>query len=135
MIARHVDAIVVDGFNPTLKPTFKKVRRAGILLISSGDDIAAKRNLWVSQSAPVAYGEALADAPASQIGKNGEYAILDERGEYPIVHTWVNVVEHYIPRAYPKMKLDGMPRRPARATKTRSTRSRASWRPTRTSKA
>src|SRR5437764_1030014 len=40
MIARHVDAIVSDGFDPTLKPTFRTVRKAGILLISSGDDIA-----------------------------------------------------------------------------------------------
>ena len=39
MIARHVDAIVSDGYNPAL-PTFRKVRKAGILLISSGDDIA-----------------------------------------------------------------------------------------------
>ena len=108
MIARHVDAIVSDGFDPTQKPIFRKVRKAGILLISSGDDIAGKRDLWVSQSAPVAYGEALADALASQIGKEGEYAILRERGEYPIADTWVKVVEHYIPRAYPKMKLDGV---------------------------
>jgi rhamnose transport system substrate-binding protein len=108
MIARHVDAIVVDGFDPTRRPIFRKVRKAGILLISSGDDIAGTRDLWVSQSDPVAYGEALADSLASQIGKKGEYAILDERGEYPIVHTWVNVVEHYIPKAYPNMKLDGL---------------------------
>ena len=108
MIARHVDAIVNDGFDPKMKPIFRKVRKAGILLISSGDDIAGKRDLWVSQSDPVAYGEALADALASQIGKKGEYAILRERGEYPIADTWVKVVEHYIPRAYPKMKLDGV---------------------------
>jgi rhamnose transport system substrate-binding protein len=108
MIARHVDAIVSEGFDPTLKPVFRKVRKAGILLISSGDDIAGKRDLWVSQSDPVAYGQALADALASQIGKKGEYAILDERGEFPIAHTWVKVVEHYIPRAYPKMKQDGV---------------------------
>ncbi len=108
MIARRVDAIVVGGYDPTLKPLFSKVRKAGILLISSGDDIAGKRDLWVSQSDPVAYGEALADALASQIGRKGEYAILRERGEYPIADTWVKVVEHYIPRAYPKMKSDGV---------------------------
>jgi rhamnose transport system substrate-binding protein len=109
MIARHVDAIVTAGFDPTLKPTFRKVRKAGILLISSGDDIAGKRDLWVSQSDPVAYGEALADALASQIGKKGEYAILDEQGEFPIAHTWKKIVEAYIPKAYPNMKLVGAP--------------------------
>jgi rhamnose transport system substrate-binding protein len=107
MIARNVDAIVSDGYNPALTPTLKKVRKAGILLISSGDDIAGGRDLWVGPSDPVAYGQALADALASQMGKNGEYAILDEQGEFPIARAWNNVVEDYIAKAYPKMKLDG----------------------------
>ena len=106
-IARHVDAIVSDGYDPALTPTFRKVRKAGILLISSGDDIAGERDLWVGPSDPVAYGQALADALASQIGKEGEYAILDEQGEFPIAKAWKKVVEDYIPKAYPKMKLDG----------------------------
>jgi rhamnose transport system substrate-binding protein len=33
--------------------------------------------------------------------------IIDEQGEYPIAQTWKKIVEHYIPKAYPKMKLDG----------------------------
>ena len=106
-IARHVDAIVSDGYNPALTPTFRKVRKAGILLISSGDDIAGARDLWVGPSDPVAYGQALADALASQIGKEGEYAILDEQGEFPIAKAWKKVVEDYIAKAYPKMTLDG----------------------------
>jgi ABC-type sugar transport system substrate-binding protein len=108
LIARHVDAIVVAGYDPTAVPIYRKVRKAGVLLISSGDDIAGTRDLWVSQSDPVAYGHALADALASQIGKKGEYAILDERGEFPIAHTWKKIVAAYIPKAYPNMKLDGM---------------------------
>ena len=108
LIARHVDAIVDSGFDPSAKPMYRKVRKAGILLISSGDDIAGKRDLWVSQSDPVAYGQALADALASQIGQKGEYAILDEQGEFPIAHAWVKIVEDYIPKAYPNMILDGL---------------------------
>jgi len=108
MIARHVDAIVTAGYDPSLKPVFGKVRKAGVLLISSGDDIAGERDLWVSQSDPVAYGEALADALASQIGKTGEYAILDEQGEFPIARTWTKVVKSYVAKAYPNMKLDGV---------------------------
>jgi len=108
MIARHVDAIVTGGFDPRAKPIYTKVRKAGILLISSGDDIAGRRDLWVSQSDPVAYGQALADALASQIGNQGEYAILEQQGEYPIADTWAKVVEGYIPKAYPKMKMDGV---------------------------
>ncbi len=41
------------------------------------------------------------------MGKEGEYAILDEQGEFPIAKAWKKVVEDYIPTAYPKMKLDG----------------------------
>jgi rhamnose transport system substrate-binding protein len=108
MIARHVDAIVADGYAPEMKPLFRKVRKAGILLISSGDDIAAKRDLWVNYSSTVAFAHALADALASQIDEKGEYAILDEQGEFPIAKTWKRVVAAYIPRAYPKMKSDGM---------------------------
>jgi rhamnose transport system substrate-binding protein len=107
LIARRVDAIVTAGFDASMKPIFRKVRKAGILLISSGDDIAGKRDLWVSQSDRLAYGHALADALASQIGKKGEYAILDEQGEFPIARAWKKVVENYIPKAYPNMKLDG----------------------------
>jgi rhamnose transport system substrate-binding protein len=107
MIARRVDAIVSDGYAPALAPTLAKVRKAGILLISSGDDIAAKRDLWVGTSDPAAYGDALADALAAQIGGEGEYAILDEQGEYPIAKAWKQVVEDYVAKAYPKMQLDG----------------------------
>jgi rhamnose transport system substrate-binding protein len=109
MIARHVDAIISNGYDPTLTSTFREVRKAGILLISSADDIAGKRDLYVGYSAPAVYGHALADALASQIGKKGEYAIIDEQGEYPIAQTWKKVVENYIPKAYPNMKLDGAP--------------------------
>src|SRR5262245_23322657 len=108
MIARHVDAIVSDGYDPELKPILTRVRKAGILSISSGDDIAAKRDLWVNYSSRVAFAHALADTLASQIHGKGEYAILDERGEFPIAHFWAKTVAAYIPRAYPNMKSDGL---------------------------
>jgi rhamnose transport system substrate-binding protein len=108
LIARHVDAIASVGYDPALRPTFRKVRKAGILLISSGDDIAGKRDLWVNYSASAAFAPALADALASQIHGKGEYAILDERGEFPIAHTWAKAVAAYIPKAYPNMKSDGL---------------------------
>jgi rhamnose transport system substrate-binding protein len=108
LIASHVDAIVSGGYDPSLTPTFKKVRKAGILLLSSGDDIAAKRDLWVNYSGSLAFAHALADALASQIHGKGEYAILDERGEFPIAHFWAKAVAAYIPSAYPNMKSDGL---------------------------
>ena len=108
MIKRHVDAIISGGYDPTLTQTFADVRKAGIRLISSGDDIAAKRDLWVTQSDPVAYGRALADALASQIHDKGEYATLEQYGQFPIATAWARLVRAYIAKAYPKMKLDGM---------------------------
>jgi len=105
MIARHVDAIISQGYDPTLRPIFARVRKARIPLISSGDDIAGKRDLWVSQSGPTEYGRALADALASQIHDKGEYAILEQQDQYPIATTWAHIVKHYISEAYPKMKL------------------------------
>jgi rhamnose transport system substrate-binding protein len=108
LIARHVDAIATGGYDPALEPVFRKVRKAGIQLISSGDDIAGKRDLWVNYSGTVAYAHALADALASQIHDKGEFAILDEQGEFPIAHTWVNAVSAYIAKAYPNMKSDGL---------------------------
>ncbi|HEY2741270.1 MAG TPA: BTAD domain-containing putative transcriptional regulator [Gaiellaceae bacterium] len=108
MIDRRVDAIISGGYDPALTQTFAKVRKAGILLISSGDDIAAKRDLWVTQSDPKAYGQALADALASQLHYKGEYAILEQYGQYPIATAWARLVQGYIAQTYPKMKLDGV---------------------------
>lgn len=108
MIARHVDALASEGYAPALKPILTKVRKAGILLLSSGDDIAAARDLWVNMSGPVEYAHALADALASQTQRKGEYAILEEQDEYPIADTWANIAGAYIAKAYPGMKLDGV---------------------------
>ena len=108
LIARHVDAIVSSGYDPQLEPVFRKIRKAGILLVSSGDDIAGRRALWANYSASAAFAHALADALASQIHDKGEYAILDEQGEFPIAHTWAKDVSAYIAKAYPNMKSDGL---------------------------
>jgi ABC-type sugar transport system substrate-binding protein len=108
LIARHVDAIATEGYNTMLAPILAKVRAAGILLLSSGDDIAARRSVWVNFSNPAAYAEALADALASQMGRRGEYAILGEQGQYPIATEWERLIKAYVAKAYPKMKLDGV---------------------------
>lgn len=108
MIAHHDDAVVADGFDPNLKPVLRKVRKAGILLISSGDDIAARRDLWVSQSDPVAYAQALADALAAQLDKKGEYAVLEQQDEYPVADSWGKIATAYVRKTYPRLKLDGV---------------------------
>jgi len=108
LIARHVDAIATGGYNPALRPILAKVRAAGILLLSSGDDIAAGRSVWVNFSNPAAYAEALADALASQMGGRGEYAIFGEQGQFPIASEWERLIKAYVAKAYPQMKLDGV---------------------------
>jgi rhamnose transport system substrate-binding protein len=108
LIARHVDAIITDGYDPTMRPILAKVRAAGIPLLSNGDDVAGPRTVWVSYSDPVAYGEALADALASQMKGKGEYAIFGEEGQYPIADEWTRIVKKYVAKTYPDMKLDGV---------------------------
>jgi ABC-type sugar transport system substrate-binding protein len=108
LIAQHVDAIASEGYEPTLVPILTKARAAGIVVLSSGDDIAAKRSVWVNYSDPVAYAEALADALASQMKGRGEYAITRQPGQFPIADEWTRLVEKYVARTYPKMRLDGI---------------------------
>lgn len=108
LIALHVKAIVTEGYEPAMAPTLDRVRAAGILLLSSGDDIAAKRTLWVNQSDDVAYAHALADALATQIQRRGEYAIAIQPGQFPVANEWVRLVKAYVAKVYPAMKLDGI---------------------------
>lgn len=108
LVARHVDAVVGDGYDPRLGPFFRQARKAGILVLSSGDPIAARPDLWVNYSGATDFGHALADALASQTQGKGEYAILEEQGQYPIAGIWEKIVQAYIPTAYPNMKLDGV---------------------------
>lgn len=107
LIARHVDAIATEGYIPQLKRTLARVRAAGIELVASGDDIAAKRALWVSQSNPAEYAEALADALASQINGQGEYAIVRQPGQFPVADEWENIAKAYLAKTYPGMRFDG----------------------------
>src|SRR5262245_2589540 len=108
LIARHVDAIITAGYEPQLKPILAEVRAAGIPLLSNGDDIAGARSVWVSYSDPVAYGEALADALASQTKGKGEYAIVRQAGQFPIADKWQSIVAKYVTKTYPNMHADGI---------------------------
>lgn len=108
LIARHVDAIATDGFIPDLAPILAKVRAAGIKLIASGDDIDARRALWISQTDPVAYAQALADSLASQMKGRGEYAIAQQPQQFPVANESRRLIEAYMAKVYPNMHLDGV---------------------------
>jgi ABC-type sugar transport system substrate-binding protein len=108
LIGQHVDAIATEAYDPTLTSILKDVREAGIPLLSAGDDIAGRRDVWVSSSNPVAYAQALADALASQIRGRGEYAITRQPEQFPIADEWTRLVEAYVAKTYPHMHLDGI---------------------------
>lgn len=108
LIAEHVDAVFADGYDPSTAPLLDEVRAAHIKLLSAGDDIAGKRTVWVSQSDPVAYAEALADALASQLHGKGDYVILGESDQYPIADGSERIIKQYVARTYPQMKLEGV---------------------------
>ncbi|HJQ49256.1 MAG TPA: substrate-binding domain-containing protein [Gaiellaceae bacterium] len=108
LIARHPDAIATEGFFPQMKPVLDKARLAGITLVASGDDIDAKRSLWIGQSSPVEYAHALADALASQMKGRGEYAIAREPGQFPIANEEQRLIEAYVAKTYPNMHLDAV---------------------------
>jgi ABC-type sugar transport system substrate-binding protein len=108
LISQHVDAVFAEGYDPALIPLLDRVRAAGILLLAAGDDIAAKRAVWVSQSDPVTYAHALADALASQLHEQGDYAILGESDQYPIADQWERIIKRYIAHRYPRMRLVGV---------------------------
>lgn len=108
LIRMHVDAIFATGYSPAMTPLLNEVRAAGIKLLSAGDDIAAKRTVWVSQSDPVVYAEALADALASQMHGKGDYAIVGESDQYPVADEWERVIKRYVSRQYPQMRLAGV---------------------------
>ena len=108
LMAQHVDAIFAAGYSTALVPILNEVRAAGIKLLSAGDDIAAKRSVWVSQSDPVAYAEALADALASQMHGTGDYVILGESDQYPVADRSETIIKRYVARQYPQMRLEGV---------------------------
>lgn len=108
LIARHVDAVATEGYDPTMTSILAHARAAGILVLSSGDDVDAKRSVWINFSSPSAYAEAMADALASQVKGRGDYAIAGQPGQFPIANEWTRLLVKYVARTYPKMRLDGM---------------------------
>src|SRR5581483_1105792 len=109
-LARGVDAIATEGYDPQFTPIYKRIQAAGIPLLSAGDDIAGPRDVWVNMSSQPAYAQALADALASQLHETGEYAILEQQDETPTADRWGRLARSYIAKRYPAMTLAGVVR-------------------------
>ncbi len=106
LIAQHAAAIIVntdqgpDTVNAVL-PVLAQARAAGIPTLSYEQRWPG--SLFVPQSAPAQYAQALADALAAQMRGKGQYAIVPCRPAEPIVQTWLKAIESYVPRRYPRM--------------------------------
>jgi ABC-type sugar transport system substrate-binding protein len=111
LIAQHAAAIVVDTDQgpATIKqvlPALAQARAAGIPTLSFEQRYPG--SVWVSQSSPAQYADALADALASQMGGRGQYVIVPCRPAEAIVGTWLKAAETYVPRRYPRMRRVGV---------------------------
>ena len=107
LIAQHAAAIAVttDQGPDTVKqvlPVLAQARAAGIPTLSFPEQFPG--SVWVSQSTPDQYAQALADALSSQMGERGQYAIVACAPHTSIVPIWLKDVEAYVPQRYPRMK-------------------------------
>ena len=111
LIAQHAAAIAIDTdqgpetVNQVL-PALAQARRAGIPTLSFEQRYPG--SVWVSQSSPVQYAHALADALASQMKRQGQYVIVPCTPAESIVGTWLKTAEAYIPKRYPRMQRVGV---------------------------
>ncbi len=107
LIAKRAAAIVVntdqgpDTVNAVL-PVLAQARAAGIPTLSYEQRWPG--SVWVTQSTPDQYAQALADALASQMKGRGQYAIVPCRPGESIVQTWTKAIKAYAPQRYPRMK-------------------------------
>jgi ABC-type sugar transport system substrate-binding protein len=107
LIAQHAAAIAVttDQGPDTVKqvlPVLAQARAAGIPTLSFPEQFPG--SVWVSQSTPDQYAQALADALSSQMGERGQYAIVACAPHTSIVPIWLKDVEAYVLPRYPRMK-------------------------------
>ena len=111
LIAQRAAAIIVntdqgpDTVDAVL-PALKKARAAGIPTLSYEQRFPG--SVWVTQSTPKQYAQALADALASQMGGRGQYMIVSCRPSEHVVTVWLKAAKAYIRNHYPGMHLDGV---------------------------
>jgi ABC-type sugar transport system substrate-binding protein len=111
LITQHAAAIAIDtDQGPTtvkqVLPALARARTAGIPTLSYDQPYSG--SVWVSQSSPAQFADALADALASQMKQRGEYVIVSCRPAESIVGTWLKAAEAYIPHRYPQMHRDAV---------------------------
>jgi ABC-type sugar transport system substrate-binding protein len=108
LIAKHAAVIADDNEqdNPLVSQALEQARRAGIPTLSFEQSYPG--TVWVSQSSPVQYADALADALASQMERRGQYLIVPCQPAEDVVQTWLDETKAYVGRRYPDMHLAGV---------------------------
>jgi ABC-type sugar transport system substrate-binding protein len=112
LIARHAAAIAIDTDPASVKkllPALARARAHGIATVSYEN--RAPGSVWVNQTGPAQFAQALADALASQMNGQGQFMIvscLRSAGAFPIVATWLKLTKAYIQRRYPQMQRVGI---------------------------
>jgi rhamnose transport system substrate-binding protein len=112
LIARHAAAIAIDTDPASVKkvlPALARARAHGIATVSYENRVPG--SVWVNQTGPAQFAQALADALASQMNGQGQFMIvscLRSAGAFPIVATWLKLTKAYIERRYPQMQRVGI---------------------------
>ena len=106
IIATKPDAICV-AVNDTeaLVPTLQQAKEAGINVITWDSDSASDRDLFVDLVEYEAFGTALIDDMASQIGGEGKIAIITTSFTATNQVNWINVMENKIESDYPGIEI------------------------------
>lgn len=111
LVARHAAAIAIHtgDHEKQVLPALARARAAGIPTLSY--ELRSPGSVWVNQTSPTQFAQALADALASQMNQQGQFVIvscLRSAGAYPIVGTFLKLTKAYIQRRYPQMQRVGV---------------------------
>jgi len=110
LIAQHAAAIAFATDEPAalkqVRPALAQARAAGIPTVSF--QLPSPGSVWVNQSSPAQFAQALADALASQMNQKGQFVIVSCRPAESIVSSWLKLTKAYIQRRYPRMQRAGV---------------------------
>ncbi|MEH7118815.1 autoinducer 2 ABC transporter substrate-binding protein [Neobacillus vireti] len=106
-IQRDVDLIAISANDPKkLGPVLQKARQKGIRVITWDSDTDTKfRELFINMVDPENLGRHLMDNLASQMGEEGEYAIMTGSHVAANLSAWMNYMIEQQEEEYPDMKL------------------------------
>ncbi len=106
-IQKEVDLIAVSANDPEkLGPVLQKAEEKGIKVMTwDSDTNAGYRELFINMVDPENLGRHVMDNLASEMGEEGEYAIMTGSHEAANVSEWMDYIVKQQKKAYPGMKL------------------------------